>query len=1130
MRKQIHGKTIQMISLMLGITGALVISGCSSSGSIGNGGGNTPVTNSSVITIDNAGIIPVFGNTSTSTVVYVHNNGNQTISGITYTAKLNTAKTSSALSAQLTKLLQINKNLTGVIGEQCSTIAAGQSCPLSITTPVLSGSNTQGSMLIGASYKYNDKDNTFSQIINYAQGQNNQLAAGAIFQAGANISGFGNSVGYATIYLYGSGHNQVYDVSSMTINKPVITIVNGNISGHQIQSNFVQAVEVSSPILSSSLSATITVKSSVAQNKSTPAVKTAKSTNHALQTTNEFISSVDLSVEPTSSGAILTTGLVPLINTATSTSGSMLVLNSGNEPAQIGSVSAGSGISNLSGCSNSTLASGDSCSITFSVSEAGGSANITVPYSGGSASSVVGNVTWYNGVGAPLVTMSAADNPLTFPATVGGSTTVTVTNVGGYTLEEISIPTPVVVGGSATASISGNTCTSSLAINASCSYVVTVVDSVTDLNQQINLGFIASYAGSSGSHSYSRVMPLNYSSTSYGAIISIDPSSASLTITGNNNESTTQVLTISNSGNVPANISRALSDNPAYLSESASSCGATLNADSSCSVTLQFGPTYSADGSSGCSIYTVNYTAVGQTPSGSVSSTIDWTVQSYAQGISLTDQSALGSTSGNGETSETQYNFTALGRDQVITKSITLTYANTGTNSMKITGIQDGNSPYTWQVGGNGTTCTPGITLAPADTCKIVYDSVFESNILALRNVGTTYTENLTVPTLIYQDAVNSNIQFSAQPNLPTGGVTVYAQSNQATLANSVTVNELGTSYESVTISHLLANADDSLYVTVTSKMEDYFVTIPTLGDPTGCSYSSANGLITQTCIMGKNDPALSVTYMVNQSLLNNDSDLTLTVLFSTDNLSQIVAMNQIYATVNLGLGSCNPCHIFVTNGTHDGNLSQECIGAGCATSSESGILGADAICQAEASAHSIAGTFKAIVLATTRYPCDASGECGASHMSNWVIHANTVYENLAGGSVATSNDQYVLPQLTVWPSYADGTAISLVEPIYTGIAVGRVNAGKTDIDAWSPFNINSSVPGYSLQNCNDWTSADVNIKAVSAAPTGFFGTNGDASTWYAGWGNGSSYYAYSQWFNSAQVCANQYALICAQQ
>jgi hypothetical protein len=59
---------------------------------------------------------------------------------------------------------------------------------------------------------------------------------------------------------------------------------------------------------------------------------------------------------------------------------------------------------------------------------------------------------------------------------------------------------------------------------------------------------------------------------------------------------------------------------------------------------------------------------------------------------------------------------------------------------------------------------------------------------------------------LTYQDATNSNVQFSAQPNLPTGGTIIYAQSNQATLANSVTVNQSGTAYESVTVSHLIAN------------------------------------------------------------------------------------------------------------------------------------------------------------------------------------------------------------------------------------------------------------------------------------------------------------------------------------
>lgn len=710
MRKQTRDTAIKVIVTMLGVTGFLTMLGCSNSGSGSSGGGNSPVVTGSVLTIDNAGTVPVFGNSSTTTVVYVHNNGTTAISGISYATQLNASKTSSTTSTQLAKLLQSNKNQTGVSGGQCTTIAAGQSCPLSITTPVLTGSNTQGSMVITASYGLNNKTSSFSQIINYARVENNQQTSGAKFQSGTAIAGFGNSVGYATIYLYGSGINQVYDVSAMTINKPAVTIVNGNISGHQIQSNFVQAVEVSSPILSSSIGATITVKSSVATN-STKNTKLKKS----LQTDGEFSNSVDLAVEPVSSGAILTTGLVPLINTVNGTSGSMLILNSGNQPAEIGSVSADSGISGLSGCSNSTLTAGSSCTITFNVSEAGGSGNITIPYSGGSAGSVVGNVTWYNGTGAALVSMSAAENPLAFPATVGGSTTVTVTNIGGYTLEEISIPDPVVLGGSATATISSNTCTSSLAINASCTYTVNVTDSATDLNQQINLGFIASYAGS-GSQSYSRVMPLVYNSTSYGAIISIDPTDPSLTITGNNNESTTQVLTISNSGNVPANISRALSGNPAYLTESSTTCGATLGAAASCTVTLQFGPTYTASAASGNSLYAVSYTATGQTPSGAESANIAWSVTAVAPSpttftVSYNDNNDYFFSGGTGIEDDQYIGFNN------ITYMINVVYTNTSTTTA--TNFQSYNSsvaPFVLSERG----CT-GKTLSQNQSCTDTY-------------------------------------------------------------------------------------------------------------------------------------------------------------------------------------------------------------------------------------------------------------------------------------------------------------------------------------------------------------------------------------------------------------------------
>jgi hypothetical protein len=599
----------------------------------------------------------------------------------------------------------------------------------------------------------------------------------------------------------------------------------------------------------------------------------------------------------------LTTGLIPLLNTVNGTSGSLLVQNAGNQNAVLGSASADAGISNLSGCSGETLAPAASCTISFNVTESGGSGNITIPYTGGSTSSIAANVTWFNGVGAALVSMSASNNPLTFSATVVGSTTVTVQNIGGYTLRNISVPAPVVVGGSATATLANNNCAESviLPVGSSCSYDVEVADSATDLNQQINLGFSASYAGPNGTQAYSRVMPLAYSSTAYGAIIAITPTDPSLTISGNNFESTTQVLTISNSGNLPANISNTLSSNPAYLTESATTCGETLAAETSCTSTIQFGPTYSAAGASGASNYTVDYTAVGQTPSGSMVSSIDWTVQSYAQSISLTSVDSSGAASGDG-LSGTPYIFSGSSN---ASKLVTLTYTNTGTNSLKITGIQESNSVYAWSMPGDGNHCDNNVILPPNGTCSIQFENVLATNILALgASVGATYTENINVPTLSYQDAINSQVQFNAQPNLPTGGTIIYAQSNQATLANTVTVNDIGTSNEAVTVSHLLANAGGYADISVTTQMEDYFI-VPTreVGTPDVCTSNYTNGILTQTCTLSSSELIGEGTYQVNQTLLNASTGLNLTALFSTNALEQglIVSMNPIFAISNLG-------------------------------------------------------------------------------------------------------------------------------------------------------------------------------------------------------------------------------------
>lgn len=230
----------------------------------------------------------------------------------------------------------------------------------------------------------------------------------------------------------------------------------------------------------------------------------------------------------------------------------------------------------------------------------------------------------------------------------------------------------------------------------------------------------------------------------------------------------------------------------------------------------------------------------------------------------------------------------------------------------------------------------------------------------------------------------------------------------------------------------------------------------------------------------------------------------------------------------------CNPCNSFITVGTYNGNLSSHCTDASCQNSPESAIKGADMICQNEAKLYNQRGVYKAVVLSSNRYPCDASGECGESHMQNWVIYANTPYKNLAESIIGISTTKYVLPDPSTYvPTYADGTIINKISDtviFFMGISVGHVNDVKTDIDGWSPFNINGTVSGYTVNNCNDWTSDDNSLLGGCGYSSGWFITNSSADNWYAGWGNPSPSYVSNTWMNSSNACGSQLNLLCVQQ
>ncbi len=762
-------KLLPLLSLII----STAITACNGSSSAISNGGVSPTVAPNSIIIDNAGVIPVFGTTPTSTVIYVHNNSAVAISGINYTLDNNNSNNTS----------RQQDNPASIDGSQCTAIAAGQSCALQITTPSLNTQQAQGSMLLKANYSLANKPTSFTQLINYALVNSTSMHTndGVKFKSGASISGYGNTTGYATLYLYGSGAKQNYIISDISVNKPSLKF-NMSLKQHTIAANSVQAIEVSSPIMSSSIDATITVQSVLATNNSHQInVATHDTVNKSLSDT-QFSNSAEIAVQPASTGAILTTGSVPLINTANETSANMLIQNSGNQDAVIGNISAETGISGISGCSNVTLASGDTCTINFNVTEAGGSANITIPYTGGSASSVAANVTWFNGIGAALVSLSATNNPLSFSATIGATTQVTVTNIGGYTLSSITIPTPIVLpGGHATAAIittqGSDTCTGQeLEVGASCTYSVSVNDNFTDLNQQINLGFNANYVGSNGTSSYSRVMPLTYNSTAYGAIIALS-SLSNMSISGDNIESETQNLTISNNGTADATLSSiGLIDNPAYLLANSGDCGASLAAGSSCTAQIKLGPidNSSSTESTGIANYIVNYAAVGQTPAGIESTSVAWSVSSniVQPPIISMATSITGCASGDGITTTCMDNPTATGGTAGNIK-VVLTFTNSSTVTAASTISLPESSSSLFTVPGYSlasSSCATGAAINNG-SCTIVYNlpsgvstSAFQSN-LTQADFAYNYTYG---PTGNLSGSGSNNLTTSIDVVMPT--------------------------------------------------------------------------------------------------------------------------------------------------------------------------------------------------------------------------------------------------------------------------------------------------------------------------------------------------------------------------
>jgi hypothetical protein len=220
---------------------------------------------------------------------------------------------------------------------------------------------------------------------------------------------------------------------------------------------------------------------------------------------------------------------------------------------------------------------------------ASGTCTVTVKFSPTSTAARTGTLTVATGAGNQTASLSAtgqqailAFSPTTVPAfgnvqvgQTADSATVTLTNSGNVTASSLVLGTP------AGYSLVGSTCTTSLAVGASCSFVVRFAPTAAQ-----------AYAGNltASAAAPSAATSLALSGTGVAQSATLSAVSFPATAVG---ASTTGTATLSNTGVGPLSVTAPTSASVVGTDFSfvSTTCGTSVAAGGSCTVTVQFAPT-----------------------------------------------------------------------------------------------------------------------------------------------------------------------------------------------------------------------------------------------------------------------------------------------------------------------------------------------------------------------------------------------------------------------------------------------------------------------------------------------------------------------------------------------------------
>jgi hypothetical protein len=835
-----------------------------------------PTNPKSPITIDNTGVVPAFNDSVSSVKVYLHNNTDQEIKNIHYSWEANLPENSKR------SFLEINQ----LTSDSLSSVTPNGVLALPVNIPSFQGSSIgKGSALLKVSYTYGGKNYSFNHVVDFRLMQGNE-SGGVQITSGSISSSFGNNgSGFTTLYIYGSGApGTTYDITDINIDPALGNVVQGNLKGSKLAARQVATIELNTLVANKDISGLLTVSSQYTNNQQAKSAFSLKK--------NVFTSSKEVVVlGANDESPLVTTSLVPFLDTSSTTASKVFFYNAGTGKAVLNNVNGTTGISNLkvdSSCSNG-FDPGQVCVVNFNVPASSiGSGKITASTTG-EIQNLETPVTWYNslanmpqlGLTSDVDTVGLLLQKVSGASLYNSVAHITVTNLTDIIpIKNIAIKSPQVKSGHAVASIVADSDECSGKVldknQASCTYNVSVNDSFSPDSGLINFEVIGDANGAVVS-GFDSIQYRVYKPTAQLAL-AFNP--ASLTIEGNNVESALAKLTITNIGTTSSEdieklnvqpVYKSITGNPLYTTTSQCNNKPLLHKQS-CQEIIKLDPQYNK--SNLALQASLDYSV--SVEDGSVFLAKDpllLTVQPYNKAIVLDSITQKGNSGGDGKESTMAVKFLA-GNDT--DKAVVLTYKNISTTETAVVnGVNfAGGLPAGWEIKQDETSCYGGISssgkvLIPNEFCTITLEN--KLNLLGDSNSVTNLSFDF--PKLVIS-GLNLKNYYTFVPSNQLGykDDRYYANNYQAIITDTATVKNNGTDSAELKITHTTTGVKDGGYDSSRIIEKTQITPQIYIGQganlDTHCTLDNISGAVIENCTLS-DEYAVSNSYKLSYATEN---------------------------------------------------------------------------------------------------------------------------------------------------------------------------------------------------------------------------------------------------------------------